>query len=85
MRKRQHCRGTISPRFFPFSGAIYSDANGEAKEICSGVRADTSSSSSGDDVIDLLVLRKMISGRNPSCARVADSGIEGCVVGGGVR
>jgi hypothetical protein len=37
MRKRQCCRGIISPSFFRSPMAIYSDVNGEVGETCPGV------------------------------------------------
>jgi hypothetical protein len=37
MRKRQCCRGIISPNFFHSLMAIYSDVNGEVGETCLGV------------------------------------------------
>jgi hypothetical protein len=37
MRKRQCCRGIISPSFFRSPMAIYSDVNEEAGETCPGV------------------------------------------------
>jgi hypothetical protein len=44
MGKRRRCRGIISP--------ASSDVNGEAGRPVKESRADTSSSSSGDDVVD---------------------------------
>ncbi|KAF8655409.1 hypothetical protein HU200_061151 [Digitaria exilis] len=80
MRKRQRCRGINSPGFFRFLVAIYSDSNGEAGET-SESRADASSFSSGDDVVDLFNPEDVISVGNPSFARVVGVGFEGCVVG----
>jgi hypothetical protein len=63
---------------------IYSDVSGEAGETCPGVGARSSSSSSGDDVVDPDNLKEDDLGRNLSIARVAGGGNEECIMSTGV-